>query len=254
LRWHGGRQEYIRLSNCCPPNTVRTIAEVNNYAYSISDSGVWINLYGSNKLNTQLKDGSDIQLSQQSNYPWEGRVQIKIDKTAAKSFSLYLRIPGWCRKATIRINGKSAATAIKSEQYAVIHRNWSAGDVVTLDLDMPPTLIESHPMVEETRNQVAVKRGPVVYCLESADFPKGTDIFNVIMPAKNDLRPVKASINNFDMMALEGTAYLQKKNWKEALYTEVNSDRSDIKVRLIPYYAWSNRGVGDMTVWMLLGR
>lgn len=255
LRWHGGRQEYIRLSNCCPPNTVRTIAEVNNYAYSISDSGVWINLYGSNKLNTQLKDGSGIQLSQQSNYPWEGQVQIRMEKASAKAFSLYLRIPGWCRKATIKINGKLSNVSARSEQYAVIHRKWSAGDVVTLDLEMPATLIESHPMVEETRNQVAVKRGPVVYCLESADFSKGTDIFNIIMPVKNDLRPVKTSINNFYITALEGTAYLQKKNdWKEALYTEVNSERSTIKVKLIPYYAWSNRGVGDMTVWMLLGR
>ena len=243
------------MSNCCPPNTVRTIAEVNNYAYSISDSGVWVNLYGSNKLNTQLKDGSGIQLSQQSNYPWDGQVQITWEKTVSKPFSLYLRIPGWCKKATIKINGKAAAIPVKPEQYAVIHRNWSAGDVVTLELDMPATLIESHPMVEETRNQVAVKRGPVVYCLESADFPKGTEIFNIIMPAKNDLHPVKTKINDFGMMALEGTAWLQKKNdWKEELYAEVNSERSTIKVKLIPYYAWSNRGAGDMTVWMLLGR
>jgi hypothetical protein len=255
LRWHGGRQEYIRLSNCCPPNTVRTIAEVNNYAYSISDSGVWVNLYGSNKLNTQLKDSSGIQLSQQSNYPWEGKVQIKWEKTVSKPFSLYLRIPGWCKKATIKINGKATAIPIKTEQYAVIHRNWSAGDVVTLELDMPVALIESHPMVEETRNQVAVKRGPVVYCLESADFPKGTEIFRIIMPAKNDLHPVKTKINDFGMMALEGTAYLQKKkDWKEELYAEVNAERSTIKVKLIPYYAWSNRGMADMTVWMLLGR
>lgn len=255
LRWHGGRQEYIRLSNCCPPNTVRTIAEVNNYAYSISDSGVWVNLYGSNKLNTQLKDGSGIRLSQQSNYPWDGQVQIRMEKVAATPFSLYLRIPGWCRKATIKINGKPAAIPIKPEQYAVIHRQWLAGDVVTLDLDMPATLIESHPMVEETRNQVAVKRGPVVYCLESVDFPKGTDIFNIIMPAKNDFRLAKTSIDNFYIMALEGTAHLQKKiDWQHSLYREVNTGQIPVKVKLVPYYAWGNRGTGDMTVWMLLGR
>jgi DUF1680 family protein len=255
LRRQGGRKEYISLSNCCPPNAVRTLAEVNNYAYSLSDSGVWVNLYGSTTLNTHLKDGSRIQLSQQTDYPWNGNIQIKMQDAGARPFALFLRIPGWCKKASVKINGQPAGIAIQSQEYAKIYRRWSAGDVVTLELDMPVTLIETNPLVEETRNQVAVKRGPVVYCAESADFPKGTDLFSIIIPVKNDLRPVRTHINDATVTVLEGTAALEKKvDWSQTLYHEVVSQHTPIKVKLIPYYAWGNRGMGDMTVWMLLGR
>jgi uncharacterized protein len=255
LRWHGGRQKYIRLSNCCPPNTVRTLAEVSNYAYSISDNGVWVNLYGSNKLSTKLKDGSAVELTQESNYPWDGQVQIKMQRKAEKPFSLNLRIPGWCKKFVIKVNGQPVAVKSTPGQYADIHRNWQEGDVVTLDMDMPVTLMETHPLVEETRNQVAVKRGPVVYCAESVDFPKDINIFNIVLPVKNDLQPKKASIENSNITVLEGTGFLQKQeDWNQALYKEVNQDRKPVRVKLVPYYAWGNRGGDDMTVWMLLGR
>ena len=234
---------------------MRTLAEVNHYAYSLSDDGVWVNLYGSNKLSTQLKDGSAIELTQQSNYPWDGQVQIKIQKAAAKSFALHLRIPGWCKKASVKINGKPAEVTITSGQYAVINRQWSSGDIVTLDMDMPVTLVESHPLVEETRNQVAVKRGPVVYCLESADIAKDINVFNVVLPVKNDLKPEMISLEKSNLMMLTGTAYLQSESdWTNALYKEVSPERKAVKIKLIPYYAWANRGETDMTVWMLLGR
>jgi DUF1680 family protein len=255
LRWHGGRQKYIRLSNCCPPNTVRTLAEVSNYAYSISDNGLWVNLYGSNKLSTKLKDGSAVELTQESNYPWEGRVQIKMQQKAAKPFSLNLRIPGWCKKFAVKVNGQAVDVKSTPGQYAAIHRHWQAGDIITLDMDMPVTLVETHPLVEETRNQVAVKRGPVVYCVESVDFPKGINIFNIVLPVKNDLQPKKASIENSNITVLEGTGFLQKQdNWDQSLYKEVNQERKPVRVKMVPYYAWGNRGGEDMTVWMLLGR
>ncbi len=97
LRWAGGRIPYIKLSNCCPPNTVRTMAEVADYAYTTSDKGIWVHLYGGNTLNTQL-NGSAVQLSQQSNYPWDGHIKLTVNKTAASPYSLFLRIPGWCEK------------------------------------------------------------------------------------------------------------------------------------------------------------
>jgi DUF1680 family protein len=252
LRWSGGRIPYISLSNCCPPNTVRTLAEVNNYAYTVSDKGVWVHLYGANNLSTVLKNGDAVQLSQQSNYPWEGHIKITVNKAAAHPFSVFMRIPGWCKKATLTVNGKPVVVpAANAAQYAEVNRTWKAGDVIDLELNMPVTLVESNPLVEETRNQIAVKRGPVVYCVESNDLPKGANVLDIVLPVKNDLRPVYTTIDKTKVMSLQGTALLEPTaDWSNALYREVRANTTPVKVTLIPYYAWGNRGKSDMTVWL----
>jgi DUF1680 family protein len=251
LRWETGRIPYIKLSNCCPPNTVRTMAEVGDYAYTTSDKGIWVHLYGANKLSTKLEDGSALEITQQSNYPWDGHIKFTVTKAEAKPFSMFLRIPGWCNKAALKVNGKAVTVATKAAQYAELNRTWKAGDVVELDLDMSVTLIESNPLVEETRNQLAVKRGPVVYCLESTDLPKGTNVFDISIPLKNDLKPVITTINKSKIATLQGTALLQPKtDWSNALYKQVRTTATPIKITMIPYYAWGNRGKSDMTVWV----
>ncbi|WP_420147268.1 aceric acid hydrolase [Spirosoma sp.] len=251
MRWMGGRQPYIRLSNCCPPNTVRTVSEVSSYAYSISDKGLWLNLFAGNQLNTTLKDGSPLRLTQTTNYPWDGAVTLQLEQAPAKPFSIFVRIPGWCQGATINVNGKAVTTSLKSGEYAEINRTWKAGDKVSINLPMPVKLIEANPLVEENRNQVAVKRGPVVYCLESTD-NANTKLTNVALSAKNDFKPTPAKIDNSNVMALEGTAKLiNEGNWTNQLYREV-SDKAPVstRVRLIPYYAWANRGQSEMQVWI----
>ncbi|HEY4148323.1 MAG TPA: glycoside hydrolase family 127 protein, partial [Chitinophagaceae bacterium] len=168
LRWSGGREKYITLSNCCPPNVVRTIAEVPDYMYSISSKGLWFNLYGGNQLTTHLADGSVVRLSETTDYPWDGKISIAFRQTGAAPFAVFLRIPGWCRNASLLLNGRPVKATLAPGQYASVTRSWKTGDTITLQLPMPVTLVEANPLVEETRNQVAVKRGPVVYCLESA--------------------------------------------------------------------------------------
>ncbi|MEO5562710.1 MAG: glycoside hydrolase family 127 protein [Chitinophagaceae bacterium] len=255
LRWEGGRVKYISKSNCCPPNTVRTLAEVSNYMYSVSEEGLYINMYGGNKLSTKLYDGSAIKVDQQTNYPWDGNITITIGEAPAKSTAIFLRIPGWCKKATIKINGKPLTKALHTQQYESLKREWKAGDKIELTLDMPVVLLESNPLVEETKNQVAVKRGPVVYCLESADLQKGQHVFDVAIPSAITWQPVAAKIDNGNIMALEGRARLMQNNkWNNVLYKEVNTKTELIKIRMIPYYAWANRGETDMTVWMPLMR
>ncbi|HKO80906.1 MAG TPA: glycoside hydrolase family 127 protein, partial [Chitinophagaceae bacterium] len=181
LRWMGGRIKYISKSNCCPPNTVRTIAEVNNYMYSVGDDGLYVNMYGGSNLSAQLKDGSTVRLEQQTNYPWDGKTVITIKEAPAKETNLHFRIPGWCKYASIKINGKILPGGLQNGAYNSINRVWKSGDTIELILDMPATLLESNPLVEETRNQVAVKRGPIVYCLESTDLP-GQHVFDVAIP------------------------------------------------------------------------
>ncbi len=251
LTWSRDRVDYISLSNCCPPNVVRTVAEVSNYAYSISDKGVWFNLYGSNNLNTKLSNGASIQITQQTDYPWDGNINVTVDKPVTTSF--FFRVPEWANDASIKINGTMYKTNLTTGKYFEVARKWLKGDMVQIILPMKAKLIEANPLVEETRNQVAVKRGPIVYCLESIDFPSNENISDVALSSTINLSPKMISIKNNKLIALQGDALLLKNNFQSQLYKEVSSKKpQSIHIQLIPYYAWANRGKTDMTVWMPL--
>lgn len=248
-RWSGGREEYISLSNCCPPNLARTLAEIGDYAYSVNGKSVYVNLYGGNILKTK-----DLELEEVTDYPWNGRVVLTVKRAPATVFGISLRIPGWCHGASIRVNGKASDMAVESGKYVELSHVWKPGDVIALEMPMPAVLIQANPLVEETRGQVAVRRGPVVYCLESADLGAGQSIFNIAMPVRAQLKPVPMSIGKSHFMALEGVAKLLPAG-NGQLYQEVPAGpEKAVAVKLIPYYAWANRGPSDMTVWMDLSR
>jgi len=253
LRWSKEREVYIKLCNCCPPNTVRTLCEAQNYAYSLGNNAVWCNLYGGSQLETVLNGKDKIKLTQVTDYPWDGNVKIAVDKAPNKAFSLYLRIPEWCDKASVTVNGQLIPAENKANTYTEINRVWKKGDVVELVLDMPVKLLESNPLVEETRNQTVVKRGPLVYCLEGADVAGGKSIDNVLIPSDMKFSPRKTMIAGSSIVVLDGTARLANEgSWKNTLYREVGKSDKTINITLIPYYAWGNRGKMDMTVWMPL--
>ncbi|MGN6179670.1 MAG: aceric acid hydrolase [Mucilaginibacter sp.] len=250
-RWSRDRVGYIAYSDCCPPNVVRTIAEVSNYMYNVSEKGLWFNLYGGNKLSTKLKDGSALKLTQTTDYPWNGRIDIRLDNAPDKAFSIFLRIPAWCEAATLTINGKPANVSLQQGKYAEISRKWHTGDHIELNLPMPVKLMEANPLVEEVRNQVAVKRGPVVYCLEAVDLPKGQSIFNIALSNKSGLKPQPAKIAGSNIVSLTGTAKVRKdSNWGNKLYREVTLPDKAIGIKLVPYYAWDNRGHTNMETWI----
>ncbi|WP_242691716.1 aceric acid hydrolase [Desertivirga arenae] len=253
-RWSKDRVEYISLSNCCPPNVVRTIAEVNNYAYSVSDKGIWLNLYGGNNISTTLKDGSKVKLTQVTNYPWNGDVNLTVNESSSKPYSIFLRIPGWANNAQVLVNGKPAGITTNSGSYAELNRKWKSGDKIQLVLPMDAKLVEANPLVEESRNRVAVKRGPVVYCIESADL-KDQKLYNVVVPANISFQPQPLKIDNAEVMTLVGNAkVLEPKEWKNTLYREVSTADKTAQIRLIPYFAWGNRGHAEMQVWMPVSR
>ena len=132
---------------------------------------------------------------------------------------------------------------------------WKKGDVVTLDMEMRVKLMESNPLVEETRNQVVVKRGPLVYCLEGMDVADGKRIDDVLIPADIQFTPKEITIDGSKMVALEGEARLmQEDSWDNVLYREVGKADQKVKIQLIPYFAWGNRGKSEMTVWMPLAK
>ena len=251
LRWPKERTEYISCF-CCPPNTVRTLCEAQNYAYSISREGVWCNMYGGSVLETKLPGGDKVKIVQVSDYPWDGNVRLTVEAAPGKKpFSLFMRIPEWCGNATLAVNGERVNGTFAPDTYTEIHRVWKKGDRVELAMPMEAVLMEAHPLVEENRNQVAVKRGPLVYCLESIDIEGGKRIDDVLIPAGIRLTPERMTIEGSPVVALQGTALLaENAPWEGTLYRPAGRANRKVNIRLIPYYAWGNRGKAEMTVWM----
>src|SRR5690606_6639837 len=184
----------------CPPNTVRTVAEAVNYAYSLSAEGVWFNLYGGSELETSLAGGK-VKLSQTTAYPWQGTINVKVEEAPSSAVGFFFRIPGWCTSATLSVNGTRIQTDLDPGTYARLDRTWHAGDEVILELDMPVTAMESHPFLEETRNQIAVKRGPIVYCMEAADLPADVNLFDLAIPVDGTFEPVETTIRGTPVTA-----------------------------------------------------
>jgi DUF1680 family protein len=255
LRWSRTRQPFISCF-CCPPNLVRTIAEAGSYAYGRSPGAIWVHLYGGSVLDTDVDPGGRFRLSQETDYPWDGRVRITVAAAPAVACSLRLRIPGWAAGASLALNGNVLPGPFEAGKYVDLNRVWSAGDVVALTLPMGARLMEAHPLVEEARNQVAIQRGPIVYCLESVDLPEGVHVLDVRIPRGIALRP------RFEHGLLGGVAVLEGRaevttdsTWSRQLYRPLSATAGSrpIDLRLVPYYAWGNRGHSEMTVWLPLG-
>jgi hypothetical protein len=258
LRWPKERTEYISCF-CCPPNTLRTVCQAQNYAYTQAEKALWCQLYGDSKLQTTIEGVGAITINQETDYPWDGAVKLTISELSKKSskvaFAINLRVPQWCDKAVLKVNGETIEGDWKANSYAEVKRNWKKGDVIEWTMEMPVKLLEANPLAEEIRNQVVVKRGPLVYCLESMDIEGGNKIDNVIIPSNIQLTPKRITIEGSPIVALEGIAQLANEDsWEGTLYREVGRSYKPVAIRLIPYYAWGNRGKAEMTVWMPLAR
>jgi len=237
---------------CCPPNLVRTIAKSSAWAYSLTENGIAVNLYGGNKLTTKQLDGSKIELLQETNYPWEGNVNITIKESKKEAFNIQLRIPEWADGSSIKVNGKSTDTEISEGTYVSLNRKWKKGDVITLDMPMDVNLLEGNPKIEEVRNQVAIKRGPIVYCLETPDLPENTSILDVYLPLDTQFTSTYKKDLLGGVTTIDGALKIRKDN-KKGMYRELNNvEWKSISTQFVPYFAWSNRGTAEMTVWLPL--
>jgi DUF1680 family protein len=254
LRWGRSREPYISCF-CCPPNIVRTIAQVGSFLYSVSDEGIWVNLYAGSTASIALNDNTEVQITQRTMYPWDGQVSLTIDAPSEAAFALMLRIPGWCSKATLAVNGVAVEDKPPPGQYVKLDRVWSSGDTVELTMEMRVQLIESHPLVEETRNHLAVQRGPIIYCLESIDLPEDVQITQVGISRTTTLTPDRSS--SFDgisdeIRVLRGSVHVtESRAWGGQLYRPALPLRTrEIETQFVPYFAWDNRGKSEMSVWL----
>ncbi len=250
LRWSRERKPFISCY-CCPPNIVRTIAQSQLYAYGKSKDAVWVHLYGSSRLRTKNESGEFLELVQETEYPTNGLIRFRVLDAPKGQWSLRLRIPKWAKAATLKVNGLATTAEIRSGTYASITQTWKAGDQIELDLPMPVRILESHPLVEENRNQVAVHRGPLVYCLESKDLPIGVGVMDSMISTEELYET--ASVEG-----LPGVVALRTKlshrasdDWQGELYRERGRrPLAQVEAKLIPYYAWGNRGSSEMSVWL----
>ncbi|KJD34362.1 ATP-binding protein [Tamlana nanhaiensis] len=249
-RWGHEREGYIAWSNCCAPNVTRTLAQVNNYAYNISEKGLYVNLYGSNHLKTKTSSGDKLEIKQITNYPWDGKITLKIVKAPKKAFSIFTRIPGWSEGASITINKTSTDIEIKSGAYSELNRKWKKGDIVEINIPMPVRLMQANPLVEETKSQVAVKRGPIVYCLETDDLSEKVNINQVVLDINSNFETKPITIKNREVLGITAKGFVENQDWDKALYKPLNLSKKAIDITLIPYYSWGNRNVEEMTVWM----
>jgi len=269
---HTASRWSIHRCFCCPPQVARTIAKLHAWAYGVSDEGVWVNLYGGSVLETAA-GGGRLKLVQQTEYPWDGRVRITLEPAKPRRLAVMLRIPGWAERASVQINGRHLDAKVTCGTYLPLRRKWSAGDVIELLLPMKVRLMEAHPSAENLRGKLAVMRGPIVYCLESPDLPNGVALDEIAVPPDVKLTP------RFEKGLLGGVTVLRgkalqvqarppraapaaKAGWDGILYRERKPAKGGrppkgkrIEIALIPYFAWANRGVSHMSVWLpLAGR
>jgi DUF1680 family protein len=245
LRWPKERQEYISCF-CCPPNTLRTLCEAQDYAYSTAKDTLYVNLYGENKL--QLKE---ISLSQHTDYPWDGKITFHVDKAVKKNITLKLRVPEWVDNVSdVEVRASDKASYKIEDGFITITGSWKKGDEVAINMPMRTKLIEANPLVEELRGQVAVQRGPIIYCLESQDL-NGAKLDDIMIPSDAEFTPVETTIDGSRIMALEANVLKRgEDSWKGKLYRESSKKYGNAKVRFIPYFAWGNRGKSEMEVFV----
>lgn len=242
---------------CCPSNICRFIPSIPGYVYALKDDELFVNLYMSNTMTQKVK-GKDVVVKQETSYPWNGDVDIFIDRNSARSFSLKLRIPGWVRGEVVpgdlysyadgktlgykvTVNGEEVHSEL-DKGYFTITRNWKKGDKVSLHLDMEPRIVTANAKVEADRGRIAVERGPVVYCAEWPD--NAFSVRSIFIGPDPEMVAVRGDILGYPVEKIATIAQAISYDRTGRLVVK------DVKLTMIPYYAWCHRGSGEMEVWL----
>jgi len=237
---------------CCVVNIARVLASLPGYLYSLTQEGIWLHLYAQGTAHLKVGDNF-VTVVQRADYPWSGEIDLVVQPKNETTFGLFLRIPSWCRRAEVRVNDEVLGVQISPGQYLKIERLWKSGDRVHLYLSMPVERIISHPHVLENYNSVALRRGPLVYCVEQVD-NQGFDVWSLVLP---DEAPLKAEwmpglLNG--VMVIRGEALANGSDEFEGFlyrsFTDFSPKIRRVQFTAIPYYAWANREPGSMNVWI----
>lgn len=236
-----GRSPWFDCS-CCPVNVVRMLPSLPGYMYAVKGNEVYVNLYIGNETEIPLENGN-LQLSQTTNYPWEGSVELEILNKKAISAVLKLRVPGWARNQVmdgdlyryndnhspaivVTINGEPSKTLIEDGYITLENDTWAPNDKINISFEMPIRKVVSHELVAANEGKIALERGPLVYCAEEVDNPKG--VLGIQIPEEGE------ELNySFDSELLGGIG-------------KINGQT----ITAVPYYSWAHREIGEMSVWL----
>jgi DUF1680 family protein len=247
--YHYRRSDWFACA-CCPPNIARLLASLPGYICSEGRNEARVHLYVQGKAELEL-GGQMVELIQRTAYPWKEKVSITVRPEGSARFNLALRIPGWCRGAGLKLNGRQVPIRT-TKGYVGITREWNRNDKVELLLPMPVERIEAHPRVRQNAGRIALQRGPVVYCLEEAD--NGGGLHNLILSADAKLTVEHDSELLGGVSVIKGRAHhCDESSWKDDLYRPESSKLKTTRIRAVPYATWGNRTPGEMIVWVLSG-
>lgn len=211
---------------CCPSQISRFLPSIGNYIYGISNNSIWVNLFIGNTTEISI-DNQKVTLKEETNYPWDGIVNLSINAERPVNKDLRIRIPGWCHQYSLSVNGENKSFG-KEKGYVVIS-NWKPGDKITLDMDMPVEMVSADPRVKQDVGKRAIQRGPLVYCMEEMDNNHG---FSKLALTKN---------SSFD---------IEKEEILPGVTHVIHAKTEKGMLTFIPYYAWDNRDAGNMKVWI----
>ncbi|WP_243061703.1 glycoside hydrolase family 127 protein [Humibacter sp. RRB41] len=242
------RQSYLSCF-CCPPNTARTLARFHERAASVTDDELYVHLYGGSDIRVSHGDRT-LALREDTQYPWGEDVRFTVEEATDGGIPVRLRIPGWSRGASLLVNGEPAEVSAPGS-YVKIDREWRAGDTIVLSIPMPSRVIRANRLAEEVTNQVAVQRGPVVFCLESTDLPAGMPLERIALRRGTELQAEDGEVAGHRMQVIPVSLSVLPRGGTDSLYEDLSDDELEVvETRLIPYYAWGNRGQSEMSVWL----
>ncbi|MGP3960701.1 glycoside hydrolase family 127 protein [Nonomuraea sp. 3N208] len=239
-----GRQDWYGTA-CCPPNVMRLLSSLDHYLATQDGDGVQLHLYAPGTVRA-----GEVLLEVDTGYPWSGRVEIVVRETPDRHWTLSARVPAWAHAAGV--DGRPAEPG----GYHRITRRWRAGDRVVMDLGIRPRLTAAVPRLDVARGQVAVERGPLVYCLEQADHPGVTvdDLCLATTAGLADGRAVAGLPADVVPVTGRGRVHVHREDdggfpYRTAAAPREPEHAGPVALTFVPYYAWANRGAGSMTVW-----
>ncbi|MGX8705420.1 MAG: glycoside hydrolase family 127 protein [bacterium] len=236
------RQKWFGCA-CCPPNIIRLLMSLEDYISDDMGDALFIHLYASGEIQS-----TGLTLRVDTRYPWEGSVRLSVEASDGAARSLALRVPGWCKTWTLCVNG-SPVEAMPANGYVYIARNWREGDQIDLEMEMPVRVVRAHSSVREDIGSIALQRGPMVYCLEEADNGPALHAVRVAQPLDEQTNWEPDQLGGVVMLDTAGIRELTQAD-DAPLYTDAEPETEAVRLRWIPYYAWANRGVGEMRVWV----
>jgi DUF1680 family protein len=250
-----GRRPWFTVA-CCPPNIMRTLASLPGYLATTDADGLQLQQYAASRLIAAV-GGGEAQISVETDYPWDGLVRVRIEQTPETEWTLSLRIPGWAKGASVRMQDQQQSVSAGS--YASLRRTWRSGDAVELSLPMTVRFVEADERIDAVRDCVAIERGPIVFAVEHVDQGDGVVVDDLrVNPGEPASAEHRADLlSGVTVVTARGRALQHvRQDWPYPPAGDPgagdggSSKGSDVEVTAVPYFSWANRGIGPMRVWL----